>query len=158
MANGGRITKKNLDKFLSLLREGYSVRSAVRGARISSSGVYKKRDQDPEFRAAWQDALDEGTGLYEDEMKNRVFEGEPILGREGEIVGFKKSDRLLEFALRSRDPETYAEKRKTELTGANGGPLETSNTTEIALTPEARQQRIRDLREALGKRETSEDD
>jgi len=154
----GRFTPRKRDLFLKCLREGFSVRSACKRAGVSHTHVYRLKGQDEsmfdeQFAEAWEDAIAEGTAMYEDELKERIMEGEPVLGREGEIVGYRKSDRLLEFALKARDPDTYAEKRKTELTGADGGPLQTEHSGALVLDDRARKERIRDLREALGKRD-----
>jgi len=155
----GRFTPRKKKLFLEKLSEGFTVRAACKRAGVSHTHVYQMRNPDyprlynEKFAEAWDDAIAEGTAHYEDELKDRIFEGEPILDKNGEIVGYRKSDRLLEFALKSRDPDTYVEKRKTELTGADGGPLEANVSAQVILDDQARKERIRELREALGKRE-----
>ena len=147
-----RVTKKVKDAFINQLHEGHSVRAACRFVNVSKTTMYNHRDKDPSFKQRWDDACEAGIGLIEDELKDRILEGEPVFNREGEIIGYRKSDRLLEFMLRARDPDTYAERRRTEVTGADGGPIQ-SESLVSEMTPEERKQRKRYLKELLGKKE-----
>lgn len=66
-ASGIADTKK-MDGFLALLQEGYSVSGACNKADLARSTAYQWRDQDTEFRQAWDDAIDAGTDKLEDVM------------------------------------------------------------------------------------------
>ena len=58
--------------------------------------------------------------------------GELILGQDGEPIPLtipKHSDTLLMFTLKSRDRARYAD--RTEITGPDGGPLETADVSTV---------------------------
>ena len=149
----GTFSKAKQKKFFKLLEEGQFVKTACRNAGVARSTVYKWREDNEEFAQEMDDAIAIGTGIYEDELQRRILEGEPVIDpRTGEETRRVYSDRLLEFALKARDRETYGDHKRTEVTGANGGPIETSKSVG-EMTDEEKKARAKILREALGKRE-----
>jgi hypothetical protein len=72
---------------------------------MTRSSAYLWRERDEDFRKAWDEAVEEGTDLLEDEAKRRAVEGsiKPILYK-GRIVTFvrEQSDTLLIFLLKAR--------------------------------------------------------
>ncbi len=120
MARRTKRTPEKEAKFLEALCHGFSVSGACQQAVIGRRTVYEWRDEDEEFKAAWEEALKAGNEFLEDEARRRAVEGvdEPRF-YEGELCGHvrKYSDTLLIFLLKARDPEKYAERRKTELSG-----------------------------------------
>jgi len=70
--------------------------------------MYLWRREDPDFAEAWDEALEEGTDLLEDEARRRAMAG---------------SDHLLMFILKSRRPAQYRERSVHEHTGPAGGPV-----------------------------------
>lgn len=96
--------------FLADLAENCNVANAVRVAGIAKSTAYKHRDESPEFATAWDDAVEAGIQALELAARKRAM---------------SVSDTLAIFLLKSHRPDTYRENRRTELTGANGGPVET---------------------------------
>jgi len=68
----------------------------------------EERERDPEFAAAWDEAVDHSTGMIEREAIRRAVEG----WHDGKVQ--KYSDRLMELILKRRDPE-YREHRKYEV-------------------------------------------
>lgn len=104
------LTPKVKGRFLSALSRGYSVAHACRMVRISRVTVYNHRRDDEEFRLAWDDAVDEGTDLLEDEARRRALEGvvEPIFHKGVEVTQVKRySDTLLIFLLKGRRPAKF---------------------------------------------------
>ncbi len=90
--------------------------------------MYAHRRNDPEFNKAWKAAEAIGLDALEDEVTRRGTEGweEPVF-YQGEVCGHirKFSDTLLMCRLNGGRPEKYGRQR-TELTGANGGPIVTT--------------------------------
>ena len=54
-----------------------SVSQAARRANYGRASVYEWREADESFRAAWDDALEEGTDRLEDEAFRRAHDGVP---------------------------------------------------------------------------------
>lgn len=112
--------------FLAELRRHGIVVAAARAASphatdSAASSFYNLRRMDPEFAAAWADALQEACGSVEMEIHRRAVEGweEPVY-QKGELVGTvtKYSDRLLELRARGLMPERYAvERRDVKVSG-----------------------------------------
>lgn len=148
----GSFSKAKRTKLFKMLREGQFLATACKNAGVSRSWVYELRERDEAFAKLVDDAIADGTGVYEDELRTRILEGEPVYDRNGDIVGERKSDRLLEFALKARDRETYGDQKRTELTGPDGGPIQTSNSTS-KMTPEEKKARAKKVRELLGKKD-----
>lgn len=98
------------DAFLGDLAENCNVSAACRAAGITRTTAYSHRDSDPVFAAAWDDAIEAGIGELELAARKRAME---------------TSDTLAIFLLKSHRPDVYRENKRTELTGANGGPVET---------------------------------
>lgn len=76
-------------------------------------------------------ADDMHTEYLEQEVKRRALMGtrEPIVYK-GEVTGYrrKKSDNLLMFILKGREPEKYRDNARIEVTGEGGGPIEVEFT------------------------------
>jgi hypothetical protein len=99
------------------LSEGMMVGEACEAAGVSRSVAYRWRKHDPDFCRKWDEAVDIGTGLIEDELFRRTVHGvdEPVF-YQGEIVGYTKrrSDALMMFLLRARRPQVYHERTTVE--------------------------------------------
>lgn len=121
------ITQRNRDRFLALLASACSISHAAREAGFSRKSWYALRQRDEGFAASWDDAIEEGADLLEDEARRRAVEGvEQPVYHGGEMVGTmrKYSDTLLMFLLNGRRPERYCQRASTEHTGKSGGPIE----------------------------------
>jgi hypothetical protein len=119
--DGRRRTRRTWQEpFLASLREGHTVSHACKDAGITPSTAYQARGVDPDFFAEWDDALETGTDLLEEEAWRRAKEGtpEPVF-YQGEIVGHvvKFSDNLLLELLRSRRPEKYRQRQDNRHAG-----------------------------------------
>lgn len=86
---------------------GASARHAVSIAGIHETLVYRRRNEDEEFRRMWNDAAEIGTELLEQEAQRRAYHGtlKPIF-QKGVRVGVERrySDTLLMFILKKRVP------------------------------------------------------
>jgi hypothetical protein len=120
------------DRFIEALASGASVRGACEAAGIGRRTAYDMRDADEAFRAAWDLAIDEGTDLMEDEAYRRAVHGtaKPVY-QGGKKVGTvqEHSDTLMVFMLKARRPEKFKDRGAVELTGKDGGPIETEEVS-----------------------------
>lgn len=116
--------KRRRTRFLARLRECGSITQAAREVGSCRATAYEHRERDPEFAAAWDEALAEAVDALEQEARRRAVEGwlEPVY-YQGEEVGYVRrySDRMLELLLKGHMPERY--KDRHELSGPNGGPI-----------------------------------
>jgi hypothetical protein len=110
--------------FLKVLEETGHVAHAASTIKVHRRRLYEWRDADPDFAAAWDDALEAYTQSLEAEADRRGMHGvpEPVYWR-GEEVGTiqKYSDTLLMFRLNGMRPEKY--RQRHEHTGKDGDPL-----------------------------------
>ena len=96
--------------FLADLAENCNVSHAARLAGVDRSTAYRHREESAAFAAAWDDAVADGIEALELALRRR---------------GMETSDTAAIFLLKSHKPDVYRENKRTELTGANGGPVET---------------------------------
>jgi hypothetical protein len=96
--------------FLATLAESGIVRDCCRLAGVARSVAYETRDRDPEFAAAWADALEDACDGLAATARARALES---------------SDTLLIFLLKSHKPEVYGDRFRHEHSGADGRPLPT---------------------------------
>lgn len=83
------------DDFIEVLSGTLNVRAACVAAGISRSNAYKRRDTDPEFAEAWDEAIENACDLLEGVYFGRALE---------------QSDRALEFLLRANRRKKYGDK------------------------------------------------
>ena len=70
------ITQKARADFLDGLAKGLTVRlAAERAGRAHTRRFYELRNEDEEFAAAWTEAVEQGTQLLEDELRQRAVDG-----------------------------------------------------------------------------------
>lgn len=126
--------------FLEALSECGNVSSACRAAAISRQYAYRMRDKDETFAQEWDDAARIGLLGLEDEARRRAFAGyERPVYQGGQMVGVTKeySDTLMTLLLKGGMPDKYRERVTTEITGANGGPIEHAYGRVIDVDPTA---------------------
>jgi very-short-patch-repair endonuclease len=109
------------DRFLATLSERGIVREACIAAGVSRNTAYEKRQIEPDFANDWKLALQDAADLALATYRQR---------------GIQQSDRAIEFFIKSRDPETYPEVSRLEVTGEKGGPVQ------VQLTDTERARRI----------------
>lgn len=129
----GMVTKVTPEKkiaFLAALAETGNVSRAATAAGVERMTVYRWRDEDEEFAAAWERSKRVGMGLLEDEALRRAHDGteKPVFHQGFQCGTIREySDTLTIFLLKAHDPK-YREKTGLELTGANGGPVQMSDS------------------------------
>ncbi|GBC94467.1 hypothetical protein HRbin16_00248 [bacterium HR16] len=85
--------------FLAALSRGCTVSLSAKLAGVSRQAAYKARARSRTFADAWQDALESGTDVLEDEAVRRALAG---------------SDTLLMFLLKARRPEKFRDNVRVE--------------------------------------------
>lgn len=163
--------------FLAALREMPVVQHACNTVGIERSTAYRARLADEAFAKAWEEAMEAGVDRAEQEAFRRGVVGfhEPVIDKgrlayvyeryldddgqeqwrmklddQGQPIPLtvrKHSDPMLALILKGRRKQVYAE--RTEVTGADGGPVATDNTV--------RATRVAALLEAARKRKEAED-
>lgn len=116
-------TDRAREAFLTTLRETCNVSASCRAAMIGRTAAYDWRRDDADFAAAWEEAEEEAIDKLEEVARERAIDG---------------SDRMMEILLKAHRPEKYVERLRSELTGPNGGPIQTANMTAAALIEEAK--------------------
>ena len=69
-------TKKRREAFISALAETANVRLSCERVKLSTATAYELRRRDPEFAAAWQNALAEGVRQLEMKLLERAINGD----------------------------------------------------------------------------------
>jgi hypothetical protein len=117
--------------FLTFLATGMSVSKAVakingtenyyasENNRISKKQFYIWRRMDKEFAKAWDEAYSVGTDALEDRAHDWAWEGNAA---------------LLQFLLRTRNPQRYAMNRH-EISGPGGGAIPVEGITRTIIDP-----------------------
>lgn len=125
----------NRARFLELLTEGSTITDACNALSLSRSRAYQLRRENKDFADLWDEAVQIGTDLLEDEAFRRAYHGVERLKfdkhggaaidpRTGNVyIEREYSDGLLTFLLRARRPDKYRENVKVEQTGDGGGPV-----------------------------------
>lgn len=93
--------------------------------------MYRLREAEPDFAAAWDAAVEEGTDLLEDEARRRAVEGvikERGVYYRGDLVGteieINYSDGLMTTLLKARRPDVYRERTETVHKGDPSAPIQ----------------------------------
>ena len=95
-------TPKADEKFLAALARGLSVQAACEASHYARRSVYEARSADPEFAAAWDDAIEQGTDRLEDVAIKRAEDG---------------SDTLTIFLLKGRRREKFGDNQNLKVSG-----------------------------------------
>lgn len=113
------------EKFLKELATNGVIAYAAKAAKMSRAWFYTQREADPEFAAAWDEALEEAVGRLEREAWRRAVDGvsEPVIGRVGKdedgIITYvqKYSDPLMQLLLKAHRPDKYRERYEVDHKG-----------------------------------------
>ncbi len=92
--------------FLAALRNSANVRASCMAAGISRKTAYQHRNRSAEFRAQWDDAIEDACDVLEAEAWQRAR---------------STSDVLLIFLLKAHRPGMYRD--RFEITGKDGGAI-----------------------------------
>lgn len=113
-------------RFLKALKETCNVTLAARAAGAGRRTVYEHREKDPDFRAAWEEALEEAVDVLEAEVHRRAFTGieKPVFYGGEKIATVREySDRLAVFLLKAHRPGKYADRGAVDIGTADGSPI-----------------------------------
>lgn len=128
-------TAESKKKFLEGFGQIATVTGAAEHAKVSRRVHYQWLDADTRYAAAFAAAQLEANDRLEGEARRRAVSGveEPVWFQ-GKIVGTvrKHSDTLLIFLMKGAMPDKYRDRH--ELTGAGGGPIQTSSIDLEALS------------------------
>lgn len=89
-------TDRARETFLAQLRLVPNVSAAARAAKISRNAAYTWRDEDPDFAAAWEDAINEAVDDLEQVAWERAKD---------------QSDRMMEILLKAHRSDKYVERK-----------------------------------------------
>lgn len=132
-------TPKTRAAFLEALKDTCNITKACELSKLGRTSAYEWRDDDPEFAADWQKALDIAADLLEDEAVRRAKEGtsKPVF-QGGQLVGHVQeySDTLMIFLLKGAKPKKYVERLQQEVSGPDGGPIQASVTVHFVKSAE----------------------
>jgi hypothetical protein len=114
MANRTKWTQERAKKFLSALSEGKSVKAACLLIKICRTTAYKWKEENEDFSTSWDQAIEDGTDLLEDEAWRRAVEGveKPVGFFEGVPSTYVQqySDSLLLALLKARRRSKFGDK------------------------------------------------
>ena len=96
-----KLTAEKRERFCSILADGSSVTAAAKAIDVSRASLYSARALDPEFAAAWDEAIESGTDTLEDGAVKRAK---------------NSSDPLLMFLLKGRRPEKFKDRSAVDST------------------------------------------
>lgn len=120
-------TAAKKEAFLQAYAATANISEASRIVGITYSTPYQWFKKDPKFSDAFADVREQAAQRLEDEAVSRATVGvdEPVFFQ-GEIVGHvnKRSDSLLMFLLKGWMPGKYRDRLSTEISGPNGGPIQ----------------------------------
>jgi hypothetical protein len=106
-------------RVVELGEQGKSAAQMAAALRVAKSTIYLWAQEHPEFSDAFTLARTLSQAWWEDK------------GQAGlETPGFQSS--LWAKSVSARFPEDYTERNKTELTGAEGGPIQSQSTVTVA--------------------------
>lgn len=117
MPRATNATRSPRETFIDALKTGLSIGGAAKQAGIDRSTAYRWRNEDDAFARAWDDAIEAGTDAIEDALTRRAL---------------TLSDKGAMFLLQARRPGKYRQTTRHELTGKNGGPIQTIDITKLS--------------------------
>jgi hypothetical protein len=90
----GACTRELLERFIEVLTDTCNVTEAARAVDRTTGVIYRWRQKDPAFRAAWDRALDAGFAALEMELLRRARFGQDVTeyrtGEDGKEVPVKR--------------------------------------------------------------------
>lgn len=128
------------DAFLASFARHGIVSRACKDAEIDRSLVYQWKEHDDDFLIRYNIALEEAKDAIREEVRKRAQDGwDEDVYQLGKYAGkvHKYSDTLLIFHAKMLMPE-YRDKQQVELTGPNGGPLQTVEIYKVRLPDNGR--------------------
>jgi hypothetical protein len=105
-------------RFVVALRQKCSVFHAAQAAGVGRATVYRWRDDDTEFAAQWDDAIEDAVDALESSLYERALNGTDTTAAI--------------FLLKGRRRPVFGDKASLEHTGKDGGPIETHNVLPVS--------------------------
>lgn len=115
------------EKFIKQLATTGNVADACRKAKVARGVAYRERDEDEQFKAAWEEALEIATENLELEARRRAEHGylDPVYFMGAKVGSVRRySDTLLIFLLKAHKPDKYRDSVKHVHGGAVGEPIQ----------------------------------
>lgn len=126
MANHLKFSQELWDRMLAHLRAGKMMTTFYAAEGLGKSTVRDWRRESPELTTEYKDAKLEGSFAILEEVL-------AIADTKADDPACRKVRIYARFEyLKRRDPERFSEKVRTELTGRNGGPVETVASFRLA--------------------------
>lgn len=126
------VTPKQLGAFLEFLADGHTIRHACVETGLSRATMYRLRKAKPQIAEAWDEALDVGIEVLEQEARRRAVDGfdrpVTVAGKRELVRDF--SDQLLIFLLKAKRPAVYREHVQLQHVGSDGGPVKHEHVVE----------------------------
>lgn len=110
----GRFDAEMREGYLSLIREGFTNKDAAAACGAGTKYFKRRRDLDPAFEQAYQEARADGDDVIRGEIKRRGVDGvKRAIYHDGKVVGHKQeySDQLLMFLAKARMPDEFGDKQ-----------------------------------------------
>jgi hypothetical protein len=133
-------TPARKEAFLASFAQHGIVSRACRDADIDRSTVYLWKEHDAAFLVRYNQALEEAKDAIREEVRRRAQDGwDEDVYQLGKYAGtvHKYSDTLLIFHAKMLMPE-YRDKQQVELTGPNGGPLQSVEVYKVRIPDNGR--------------------
>ena len=118
------------DTFITHLAAGASITKAAEAAKVGRRTVYEWREADEAFAKLWDEALEAGIDLLEDEARRRAVEGveKPVVAMgkiarndDGTVLKIREySDTLLALMLKAKRPQQYRERLDANVNHSGG--------------------------------------
>ncbi|GBQ07904.1 hypothetical protein [Saccharibacter floricola] len=123
------VTEDRMDRatrvFLDTLEKCGNISLASKAAGVSRPGMYARRERDPDFAQAWDEAITTAVESLEAEAWRRARDGVPeylvtgkglVLDKNGEpVMQNRYSDSLLTTLLKAHKPERYKDRSTVDM-------------------------------------------
>lgn len=110
-----------------------SIQQASAAADIDRTSHYVWLKRDDRYAELFEQARLMACDVWEDEARRRAFDGtdHPVV-YQGEICDTYKeySDTLAMFLMKANNPDKYKDRSAAEITGKDGGPIETRSVND----------------------------
>ena len=137
--NDTETTDEKRFRFLCLFSESGNVSESAKKAGLNRQYLYDFRDENPDFAEAWEECKKRAREVLKDEALRRAVKGvlEPVFYKGKKCGSVRKySDSLLALLLKGAFPDEFAERRKDEIAGMDGGEIVIRLARPDELTPE----------------------
>jgi hypothetical protein len=125
-------------RFLKAIASMPNVSAAARAAGVARGTPYRWAEEDENFKAAWEEAEQEGIDRLEAEAWRRAHDGDidyvvsqgklvyitdEASGERKPLVKRVRSDALMTLLLKAHRPERYRDRQSIEHSGPGGAPI-----------------------------------